>query len=127
VAHTRSRLGECGYLNASVCHATVEMSCLNHSILVTVYNPLAWPRSEGIRVPINTSASHNWTVTGASLFCAVLAFGCMHLVVFHLAERAVHPLQTITSFFIAAISACLGVNYQPDAEQRLQHWCSECS
>lgn len=65
LAHAADRLGHCGYLNASVCHPTVEMSRLGHDILVAVYNPLGWPRSEGVRVPINTSSSINWTVTGA--------------------------------------------------------------
>lgn len=65
LSHTGDRLGACGYLNASVCHPTVEMSRAGHNILVAVYNPLAWPRSEGVRVPVNTSFSANWTVTGA--------------------------------------------------------------
>ncbi len=65
VAHRGSgRLSHCSYLNASVCHPTVEMSRLGHDILVAIYNPLAWPRSEGVRVPINTSRSANWTVAG---------------------------------------------------------------
>ena len=58
------RLGLCPLLNASVCHPTVEMSNLGHSMVVALYNPLAWPRTEGVRVPINTSDTHSWTVTG---------------------------------------------------------------
>ena len=57
-------LGLCPLLNASVCHATVEMSNLGHSMVAALYNPLAWPRTEGVRVPINTSCSSSWTVRG---------------------------------------------------------------
>ena len=58
------RLGMCAFLNASVCHPTVEMSALGHTMVAALYNPLAWPRSEGIRVPLNTSSSKSWTVRG---------------------------------------------------------------
>lgn len=58
-------MGLCHLLNASVCHPTVEMSRLGHSILVAMYNPLGWPRTQGVRVPIDTNFTSNWTVTGA--------------------------------------------------------------
>ncbi len=61
-------LGLCPLLNASVCHPTVEMSNLGHSMVAVLYNPLAWPRTEGVRIPINTSHSSSWTVTGRSPF-----------------------------------------------------------
>lgn len=57
-------LGLCPLLNASVCHATVEMSNLGHGMVAALYNPLAWPRAEGVRIPINTSCSSSWTVRG---------------------------------------------------------------
>ncbi|BDA45668.1 Lysosomal alpha-mannosidase [Coccomyxa sp. Obi] len=66
VDHAGGRLGLCHLLNASVCHPTVEMSRLGHSILVAMYNPLGWPRTQGIRVPIDTNFTSNWTVTDAS-------------------------------------------------------------
>ena len=59
------RLGMCAFLNASVCHPTVEMSALGHTMVAALYNPLAWPRTEGIRVPLNASSSKSWTVRGA--------------------------------------------------------------
>ena len=43
---------------------SVEMSALGHTMVAALYNPLAWPRSEGIRVPLNTSSSKSWTVRG---------------------------------------------------------------
>lgn len=55
----------CPFLNASVCHPTVEMSRLGHSILLAIYNPLGWPRTEGVRVPLHTGFTSSWTVTGA--------------------------------------------------------------
>lgn len=58
------RLGLCPLQNASVCHPTVEMSALGHAMVAAFYNPLAWPRTEGVRVPINASHSSSWTVTG---------------------------------------------------------------
>ena len=68
----------CAYLNASMCHPTVEMSALGHTMVVALYNPLAWPRTEGIRVPLNTSSSKSWTVRGVcdkpfalTLLCAM--------------------------------------------------------
>ena len=64
----RPRLGLCAYLNASVCHPTVEMSNLGDPMTVVAYNPLAWARVEGVRVPVNTSYTSNWTVTGAGLW-----------------------------------------------------------
>lgn len=63
--HAGGRLGMCPFLNASVCHPTVEMSRLGHSILLAIYNPLGWPRTEGVRVPLDTGFTSNWTVTGA--------------------------------------------------------------
>ena len=54
----------CAFLNASVCHPTVEMSALGHTMLAALYNPLAWPRTEGIRVPLDASSSKSWTVRG---------------------------------------------------------------
>ncbi|KAK9903926.1 hypothetical protein WJX75_000663 [Coccomyxa subellipsoidea] len=61
--HAGGRLGMCPFLNASVCHPTVEMSRLGHSILLAIYNPLGWPRTEGVRVPLDTGFTSNWTVT----------------------------------------------------------------
>lgn len=57
-------LGLCPLLNASVCHPTVEMSNLGHAILVVAYNPLGWPRREGVRVPLNATQYDSWTVEG---------------------------------------------------------------
>ena len=63
----RPRLGLCAYLNASVCHPTVEMSNLGDPMTVVAYNPLAWARAEGVRVPVNTSFTSEWAVTGVGL------------------------------------------------------------
>lgn len=62
LADREGTLGMCPFLNASVCHPTMEMSRLGHSIVVAVYNPLAWPRTEGVRVPLDLSFTSQWTV-----------------------------------------------------------------
>lgn len=56
------------------------MSRLGHSVLVAIYNPLGWPRTEGVRVPISTNFSANWTVTGFALPCLLLTRELFHQV-----------------------------------------------
>ena len=99
----RPRLGLCAYLNASVCHPTVEMSNLGHAMTVVAYNPLAWPRTEGLRVPVNTSYSSKWTVTGgrccrcsgsAHKWLRDAAAAALHLLPAHVLHH-VHPTAAI--------------------------------
>ena len=93
--------GNCTPLSARM--PAAELSAKRQAMMVTVYNPLAWSRcgrrrksvqqgvmppriaphlapipwtrrQEAVRVPINTSASCEWTVTGAPR-CRALAGG----------------------------------------------------
>ena len=57
-------LSRCALLNATVCGASVSLSARGEGVLVAVYNPLAWPREELVRVPISQHASKGWSVTG---------------------------------------------------------------
>ena len=94
-------------LNASVCHPTVEMSNLGHAILVVAYNPLGWPRKEGVRVPLNATQYASWTVTGGQPFleltCAVPGWDQrIHLVIIlNPAGPYVHFISRVPQFPLA--------------------------
>ena len=69
VPHAKSCLADeaglsmCPFLNASACAATVEATRNGQGFKVVLYNPLAWPRKELVRVPISTAHAY-WTVSG---------------------------------------------------------------
>ena len=44
--------------------AAVRLSGSGKGMMAAVYNPLAWSREAPVRVPVNTSATCSWTVTG---------------------------------------------------------------
>ena len=54
----------CPFLNASVCGFTVEAWRKGQSFTVALYNPLAWPRRELVRVPITSHSPIDWAVSG---------------------------------------------------------------
>ena len=58
------KLESCPLLNISVCAASVELSRVHASFTVVAYNPLAWPRTEPVRVPIAALDSIAWQVLG---------------------------------------------------------------
>lgn len=59
------RLQTCALLNASVCGPSVALTRAGRGVGVTIYNPLAWPRAEGVRVPVSLETVADWAVTGA--------------------------------------------------------------
>ena len=59
------RLQTCALLNASVCGPSVALTRSGRGLAVAVYNPLGWPRAEGVRVPVSLEAASKWAVTGA--------------------------------------------------------------
>lgn len=65
-------LSMCPFLNASACATTVEATCEGQGFKVVLYNPLAWPRKELVRVPISTAHAY-WTVSGVPRCMPVLA------------------------------------------------------
>ena len=58
-------LQTCALLNASVCGPSVALTRAGRGVGVTIYNPLAWPRAEGVRVPVSLETVAEWAVTGA--------------------------------------------------------------
>lgn len=49
------RLEQCPLLNVSVCNATESLPAAGEgAVVVVIYNPLAWPRKEVVRVPVQT-------------------------------------------------------------------------
>ncbi|GMH41782.1 hypothetical protein BSKO_09692 [Bryopsis sp. KO-2023] len=54
---------DCIFLNASVCPVTVQASAQQASVSVVLYNSLAWPRKELVRVPISEHVS-KWRIQG---------------------------------------------------------------
>lgn len=68
-AQTASRgvhLEACDWLNVTSCAPTVTLSRSGSSILVAVYNPVAWSRPAAVRVPVNTAGTCLWEVIGES-------------------------------------------------------------
>ena len=57
-------LTQCALLNASVCGETVTKTAKREGFAVVVYNSVAWPRQELVRVPIRYEASQSWEMTG---------------------------------------------------------------
>ena len=55
---------ECHLLNSSICTSTVTASEGPGSLHIVAYNPLAWPRSELIRVPVGKGSTAPWNVMG---------------------------------------------------------------
>ncbi|CAN6299833.1 unnamed protein product [Urochloa humidicola] len=47
------KFNQCPLLNISYCPSTEEASSATKSLVVVVYNPLGWERSDFIRVPVN--------------------------------------------------------------------------
>ncbi|XP_039820492.1 alpha-mannosidase-like isoform X4 [Panicum virgatum] len=47
------KLKQCPLLNISYCPSTEEVISASHNLVVVVYNPLGWERSDFIRVPVN--------------------------------------------------------------------------
>lgn len=62
-SQTHSSLQHCNLLNISVCHATVAASAQGRGFSVALYNPLAWPRKEPVRVPLGGNSTA-WAVSG---------------------------------------------------------------
>ena len=60
------KLEQCMLLNASICEPSVTASAKGEDLLVVVYNPLAWKRTQGVRIPLAAGTS-SWTVQGALL------------------------------------------------------------
>jgi alpha-mannosidase len=56
----------CDWLNVTSCAPTVRLSRQQESMLVVVYNQLAWARAAPVRVPM-FSAATAWAVQGAPL------------------------------------------------------------
>ena len=54
----------CPFLNASACEPTVEATRKGRGFMVALYNPLAWPRQEVVRVPITAQGTGEWAVSG---------------------------------------------------------------
>eukprot|EP00884_Botryococcus_braunii_P017884 jgi/Botrbrau1/477/Bobra.110_2s0114.1 len=50
------QLSHCPLLNASVCAASVAASRAGVPFRVVAYNPLAWPRSQGLRIPLSPAS-----------------------------------------------------------------------
>ena len=57
-------LKQCQQLNVSACESSVKASQKDDPFLVVVYNPLAWPRTAAVRVPVVTNDSVSWHVKG---------------------------------------------------------------
>jgi alpha-mannosidase len=57
-------LHSCNWLNVSACNTTVRLSAAGKGVLLAAYNPLAWSREVPLRVPLNTSKTCAWKVTG---------------------------------------------------------------
>lgn len=54
----------CDSLNISACGPTVGLSSAGQGIHVAAYNPLAWSREVAVRVPVNSSSTCCWKITG---------------------------------------------------------------
>lgn len=60
-------LQQCPHLNVSVCEISVTSSQKDSDFIIVAYNPLAWPRTSPVRVPIDADDSIIWQVTGDTL------------------------------------------------------------
>ena len=54
----------CRELNASVCAPTARASAAGKAFAIVLFNSLAEPRVEGVRLPVDATAAPAWTVTG---------------------------------------------------------------
>lgn len=59
-----SQLQACPLANASVCGPSVAASRQGLPFTVVIYNPLAWPRIHGTRVPVSPPRDSLFTITG---------------------------------------------------------------
>lgn len=60
------QLKSCPWLNISSCEITSRWSDEGDKGLVVVYNPLSWPRTVPVRIPISGQSSCIWHVEGPS-------------------------------------------------------------
>jgi hypothetical protein len=67
-------LDQCPLLNASICEPTMAASQAHLPFLLVVYNPLAQPRTEFVRVPVIAGPVH-FSVEGAWLQCSGVQVG----------------------------------------------------
>lgn len=54
----------------------MRLSAAGKGVLVAAYNPLAWSREVPLRVPLNTTKTCAWKVTGGCKHCSWRCCGC---------------------------------------------------